>query len=210
MKLIDLSHPLSCHMPVYPGTPAPAAEPLYTMERHGFRETALRLTSHTGTHMDAPAHMLPHGKELDQYDASAFAGRGFVLDCWGQHAITKEMLLRHEMAIRRCDWLLFYTGWDAYWGSERYFSGFPVLTAEAAELAAHLGLKGVGEDCISLDPCGDPSFPNHMTILGSGLLNVENLQGLGPLAGREFTFLALPLPLPHADGAPCRAAAILN
>lgn len=209
MTVIDLSHPISRDMPVYPGTPVPETNPLYTMERHGFRETALSFTSHTGTHLDAPAHMIAGGATLDQFPASAFVGRGYVLDCWGRSSITAELLRQHEAHIRSCDWLLFYTGWDSYWDSERYFIGFPLLTPEAAALLCQMGLTGVGLDCLSLDACGDPTFPNHMTLLGHGLLNAENLCGLDRLLGKSFMFSALPLPFSRSDGAPCRAAAIL-
>ncbi len=66
------------------------------------------------------------------------------------------------------------------------------------------GLKGVGEDSISLDPCDTTDYPNHMILLGAGLINTENLTGLETLVGKTFTFLTLPLKWEHADGSSCR------
>jgi len=75
---------------------------------------------------------------------------------------------------------------------------------------ASLGLKGVGEDSISLDPCDTEDYPNHMILLGAGLVNTENLTGLEALVGKTCTFLTLPLKWEHADGSSCRAMAMLR
>ena len=57
MKIIDLTHTISEDMPVYPGTEPPVLKPANTYEKDGFRETLLSLYSHTGTHVDPPAHL---------------------------------------------------------------------------------------------------------------------------------------------------------
>ena len=154
--------------------------------------------------------MLPNGRTLDDFPAETFAGRGFVLDCRGAAEITLPMLRRQEEALGEAEFLLFCTGWDRYWGQPRYYEGFPCLTAEAAEYAASLGLKGAGGDSISLDPCDTTDYPNHMILLGAGLVNTENLTGLEALVGKTFTFLTLPLKWEHADGSSCRAMAMLR
>ena len=84
MKMLDLTHCITPEMPVYPGTEPPRLTAACTMEKDGFRETLLEMYSHTGTHMDAPAHMLPSGRTLDDFPAETFAGRGFVVDCGGR------------------------------------------------------------------------------------------------------------------------------
>ena len=94
MKMLDLTHCITPEMPVYPGTEPPRLTAACTMEKDGFRETLLEMYSHTGTHMDAPAHMLPNGRTLDDFPAETFAGRGFVLDCRGAAEITLPMLRR--------------------------------------------------------------------------------------------------------------------
>ena len=94
MKMLDLTHCITPEMPVYPGTEPPRLTAACTMEKDGFRETLLEMYSHTGTHMDAPAHMLPSGRTLDDFPAETFAGRGFVVDCRGAAEITLPMLRR--------------------------------------------------------------------------------------------------------------------
>ena len=81
MRIIDLTQLISPDMPVYPGTEPPRLDPANTYEANGFRETLLTLFSHTGTHMDAPAHLFPGRTTLDAFPASQFVGKALVLDC---------------------------------------------------------------------------------------------------------------------------------
>ena len=146
MKILDLTHLIEEALPVYPETEPPKLTPSNTFEQHGFRETLLTMGSHTGTHMDAPAHMLRDGKTLDQFPADKYIGTAYVLDCsdLAGKEIPKARLQLHASEIEAADFLLFYTGWEKYWGSEQYFSPFPVLSLEAAEYLAAFPLKGVG------------------------------------------------------------------
>ena len=81
MQVIDLTQTIGETMPVYPGTEQPRLTPTNTIEKDGFRETLLRMYSHTGTHMDAPAHILPGAPTLDVLPAEKFTGRACVVDC---------------------------------------------------------------------------------------------------------------------------------
>lgn len=206
MKVYDLTHTIKNDMPVYPGTEQPRLTTACTIEEAGYRETLLHMFSHTGTHMDAPAHMLPEGTTLDSYDAEKFTGTALVVDCRGQAAITLPLLKGYDLT--GVDFVLFCTGWDRKWGSDDYYEGFPCLTAEAAAYLAALPLKGVGEDSISLDPCDSVDFPNHITLMRADFVNMENLKGLDALLGRRFTFVTLPLKFENSDGCSCRAIAM--
>lgn len=208
--ILDLTHCISPEMPVYPGTEHPILTTACTIREAGYRETILHMYSHTGTHMDAPAHMIEGGRTLDAFPAETFVGPGFVLDCRGLREIPLSLLRAHEDEIRRADFLLFCTGWDKRWGRAEYYEDFPCLTPEAAAFVAALSLKGIGEDCISIDPCDSVDFPNHITLLGAGLVNTENLKALDALLGKEFTFITLPLKFENADGCSCRAVAMMD
>ena len=80
MAIIDLTYPIATGMPVYPGSPSPEIHSIARFEADGFREKHLVLGSHTGTHMDAPYHMLQRGKPLDQFPASHFVRPGLCID----------------------------------------------------------------------------------------------------------------------------------
>ena len=81
MKVIDLTQTISNAMPVYPGTAPARLEVVNTYEKDGFRETLLSMTSHTGTHMDAPFHLFGHRTKLDEMSAAQFVGKALVIDC---------------------------------------------------------------------------------------------------------------------------------
>lgn len=206
MKVYDLTHTIKNDMPVYPGTEQPQLTTACTIEEAGYRETLLHMFSHTGTHMDAPAHMLLDGAVLDSYDADKFTGTALVVDCRGEVDISLPLLKRYD--LDGVDFVLFCTGWDKKWGTPDYYEGFPCLTPDAAAYLATLPLKGVGEDSISLDPCGSVDFPNHITLLRADFVNTENLTGLDALIGRRFTFVTLPLKFENSDGCSCRAIAM--
>ena len=72
--IIDLTHTITPDMPMYPGSAAPTIEPTGSLTRNGYRETRLTIASHTGTHMDAPSHMLARGSTLEVLPA--FRRRG--------------------------------------------------------------------------------------------------------------------------------------
>ena len=81
MKVIDLTHTIMPQMPVYPGTEPPVFSPANTYEKHGFKETKLSFYTHTGTHMDPPAHLFADRTTLDQFPPEQFIGRALVIDC---------------------------------------------------------------------------------------------------------------------------------
>ena len=206
MTAHELTHTIRNDMPVYPGTEQPKLTTACTIQEVGYRETLLHMYSHTGTHMDAPAHMLLDGAALDSYGAGKFTGTAVVVDCRGQESISLPLLQSYD--LDGVDFVLFCTGWDQKWGSPDYYEGFPCLTADAAAYLAALPLKGVGEDSISLDPCDSVDFPNHITLLRADFVNTENLKGLDALVGRRFTFVTLPLKFENSDGCSCRAIAM--
>ena len=206
MKVYDLTHTIQNDMPVYPGTEQPKLTTACTIEAVGYQETLLHMLSHTGIHMDAPAHMLLDGAALDSYPGEKFAGTAVVVDCRERESISLPLLQSYD--LDGVDFVLFCTGWDKKWGSPDYYEGFPCLTADAAAYLATLPLKGVGEDTISLDPCDSVYFPNHIALLGADFVNTENLTGLDALIGRRFTFVTLPLKFENSDGCSCRAIAM--
>lgn len=209
--IIDLTHTISPECSVYPGTPAPSFSPASTMARDGYRETMLQMSSHTGTHMDAPRHMLPDGSGLDQLPISQFCGKAMVLDVSGfapGQSISADFLRAQNGRLRAVDFALFYTGWEKRWDTDAYFEdAFPVPDEAAARYLVSCGLKGVGTDAISVDPIRSTDFPAHKILLSGGLVTVENLC-LKKLVGRKnVMFFALPLKFLNADGAPVRAIA---
>lgn len=204
--IYDLSYTVGPDTMAYPGTEKPSLTVMNTVERDGFQETLLRMYSHSGTHMDAPAHMLKGGAWLDALPAGRFCGRAYVADCtaYGEGG---EIPAEALPCLDDIDFLILSTGWERFWGDERYFGRFPVLSAEAADKVAAAGLSGVGVDMMSVDPMDTRDFPVHMRFFRAGMVIIENLRGLAPLRGGYAEIYALPLKYENADGAPVRVIA---
>ncbi|WP_259780631.1 cyclase family protein [Aestuariispira ectoiniformans] len=79
MRIIDLSQPLYPDMPVYPGDPAVGMPVVHTMESHGWVLRELTMGSHTGTHVDAFAHMVEDGAALDDIPLERFCGKAIAI-----------------------------------------------------------------------------------------------------------------------------------
>lgn len=211
-EVVDLTRVFEEGMPVYPGTEGPRISNATTIAREGFAEKLLTVYSHTGTHMDAPAHMIEGAPTLDALPASTFLGKARVLDIssFAGGEAPLPALAPILPGPGEAEFILFRTGWSAHWGDAGYYEGFPVLSAELAQAVAALGLKGIGVDAISVDPVGSTAFERHLALLGRGLVIVENLGDLSTLAGRDFLFSCLPLRIRDADGSPVRAVAMVR
>ncbi len=211
MRVIDLSHPITADMPVYPGDPLPSLDVASTLEGIGYVTRRIAIGSHMGTHMDAPAHMIAGGRTLDAYPVGHFIGAAVALDLKARAARTIERaaLLPHQAIIAGNDFLLLNTGWYDYWGEDRYFVDYPVLSVDAALWLAGLGLRGVGVDTASVDGGNATEYAIHHAFLSRDMVIVENLTNLAALPpDAGFTFVAFPLCIDQADGSPVRAVGI--
>jgi kynurenine formamidase len=212
MKAIDLTQLISPDMPVYPGTEGPRITNATSIERDGFAEKLITMYSHIGTHMDAPAHMIPGAFTLDQFPVGTFIGKAIVIEVPGSTGgvIGLGLLEAQADRLQACDFVLFNTGWDTKWGQASYFCDFPVLSPEAARWLSSQDLKGLGFDCISVDAVGSTDMTIHKILLGAGLVIVENLCQLAALHDKIFTFSCLPLRIPDSDGSPVRAVGLVS
>ncbi len=209
LKIYDLSHLITEDMPVYPGTEQPVLKTVCTHAEHGYFEKKLTMYSHTGTHLDAPAHGIKGGKTLDMYALEQFYGRALVIDCTGlgEPAVSVQHLSAFEQGLRTVDFVLLRTDWSNCWGRDRYFSGFPVLSEQAARWLMGFELKGVGVDTISVDAADSEDYAVHRVIMEHGVVIIENLTNLAALPDKELMFSCFPLKMDNSDGSPTRAVA---
>ena len=213
MKVIDLTHTIKENMPVFPGTEPPKLAPASTFETDGFRETLLTMFSHTGTHMDAPAHVREDGITLDKFPADKFVGKAIVIDCSDLSEgdiIDISYIDKYKGMIEYADFVLFKTNWDKYWDTPKYFDKFPVISEEVADYLIKTNKKGIGLDVISVESIDSEDLPIHHKILKNNLVIIENLCNLDQIDSQLFTFCALPLKFLNSDGASVRAVAIID
>ncbi len=205
--IVDLTHTLKNEITVYPGTVSPIFEQGNTIEKDGFAELNMTMCTHTGTHMDAPAHIIPNAKSLNDFTLDKFIGSGIVVDCSGKESISLEFLKLIEGKIEQTDYILFYTGWHKKWNTPNYFDEFPSLTQKAVEWLLKFKLKALGFDTISVDKLTDVKLPNHHLLLQREILIIENMTNLDKLIGNFFELNCIPLKIENSDGSPIRAFA---
>lgn len=206
---IDLTHMIEKNMPFYPGTGAPKITQKNTVETDGFAEVEICFYSHTGTHMDAPAHMVKGGKTLDEYPVEHFFGKAFLLDL--RDGIPDlNVLLKLKSQLETVDFIILYTGWSDYWGDERYFKDFPVLPIEHVNWLLSLGIRGFGMDAISIDPVDTVTFENHHAVFSNNGTITENLTNLSAIKSLIFDIIMMPLKNKNSDGISIRAVAVVD
>lgn len=212
MRIVDLTHGISGEMPVYPGTKPPEIIEACTLEKEGFREKKLSFYSHTGTHMDAPAHILEGARTLDRYPVDHFIGRAVSIDLTHLKKPVIEVvdLVSCRSDIAACEFILLNTGWSRYWKEEEYFGRYPVLAPSAAQWLCGFGLKGVGVDTISVDAMDSAELSVHRVLLSREMVIIENLANLHALPEAPFLFSCLPLRIGDCDGSPVRAVAMIE
>ena len=117
MRVIDLTHTIKEDMPVYPGTGTPKLLPANSYEENGFKETLVSFYSHTGTHVDPPAHLFADRTTLDAFAPEQFLGKALVIDCTHLRegeAIGMKELSKYGGKADAVDFLLFATGWALF------------------------------------------------------------------------------------------------
>lgn len=215
MTFVDLSYPLSSNTPLFPGTPCVELESIERTEdppptgRRSLNVTRLSMVVHTGTHMDAPFHFFPSGLTIDQMPLEQCMGPASLLkltDLATGSEIDLTAVPGLKDKLSRTRKLILNTGWARHWGSPRYFTDHPRISAESAAFLVDCGINLIGVDMPSVDR---PPFPAHLAFLGNGIAIVENLTNLDAVEADEFQLTVLPLKLMGRDASPVRAIAFV-
>jgi len=206
VTLVDLSHPITTGMPVWPGDPEVALVTAATVPTHGYNLHSVHLGSQTGTHVDAPFHVDDALPTLDQLPLDRFTGPALVADLRGQDGPIRPEDLDH-LELRPGVVLLLCTGWSRHWGHDEY-ANHPWLDPSAARLLLGFGIRTVGIDAPSIDEPGSADLPTHHVLARAGVVIAENLTNLDQVPTGATVWL-LPLPIAGTDGAPVRAVAVI-
>ena len=209
--LIDLTMPMSARTIPFPGHPPTELEPLHSPSAtEGLRNTVMRSSLHTGTHIDAPSHFVAGGASIDQIPIERFWRPALRIDLGETAPRTRIDLARLDAAGFSPSQageaiLLLATGWtDRAWQSERLFEDMPMLDEDAALAIAAARPAALGLD-FAVD--GGAPWANHATLLGAEVALIENLMGLRALPREGFEVIAFPQRLAGVSAAPARVVA---
>ncbi|HEY8258988.1 MAG TPA: cyclase family protein [Gemmatimonadales bacterium] len=214
MAFLDLSHTIVNGMTTYPGLPGPIICDYLSREasrgRYGpgveFQIGKIEMVANTGTYVDAPFHRYADGKDLAGLPLESLADLRAVVIEATSHAVD---VAAFEGTDVRAAAVLVRTGWDRHWGTPRYLTGNPYLTAGAAKYLVDQKAALVGIDSLNIDDLNDLSRPVHSSLLGADIPIVEHLCRLEQLPRQGFRFSAVPPRVAGFGTWPVRAFASL-
>ncbi|TSC67924.1 MAG: arylformamidase [Parcubacteria group bacterium Gr01-1014_72] len=202
MSIIDISLPLSDKTLIYPGNAPMEVSAWKTMPEHPTRLSKIVMGSHTGTHVDAPAHAVEGAAPLDAIPLETLVGLCRVLDLTG---IVGESITANDLKIQgveRGERILAKTKNSAR-GFDKFFEDYMYLSGGGAEYLADIGIALFGIDYLSVKKRGSPDQRPHTALLSKNIPIIEGLDLSRAPAGK-YTLVCLPLKFIGIEGAPAR------
>ena len=200
-RIYDITVPLAAGMSTYPGDPPFVLESVQRSGDSPFELSRLSLSTHTGTHVDAPGHFVPGGASVDQLPLEILLGKARVVELLVRETVGRVDLealdLRDDLRV------LLKTRMSGQLLRSGYHQDHVHLSEDAALYLAQAGIKLVGIDYLSVDRFGSTDFPAHRALLGAGVIVLEGLD-LSEVEPGEYEMACLPLRIAGGDGAPAR------
>lgn len=197
MQLVDLSLSLNNETPVFPGDPKVNIRP-FKIDNDGTSIHEYYFSGHTGTHIDAPSHFYPKGKNHSDIPIEKYTGKGILIDARERKLIDKDVL--NSINIDKDTIVLFWTDWVKKNHQQDYYTEYPVISNVLADELVRLKVNIVGIDFPNPDK---PPYSVHKILLKGEVLIIENLCNLDKLQGKRFKIFAFPLKV-DTDGIPVR------
>ncbi len=212
MITLDLTLTISKNLPTFPGSPKPEFIPWHTIDKNGYNLELLFMSSHSGTHIDAPFHFIKNGKKIHEIPVKRLLTNAILIKLrkTENQAITKNDIIKFEKKygiIPTNATIIFATGWQKNLKSKHYFEKNPGLSVSAARYLSLKKTNLVGIDSPSIDLGYEKQFSVHKILSKNNILIVENLTNLEKILKNPFKLIILPLKLKDATGSPVRAIA---
>jgi len=210
VKVIDLTLTVSEKIPTFPGSPKPHFIEWETIPKDGYNLELLFLSTHTGTHIDAPFHFVKNGKKIHEIAPERLVNEAVLIRIGknSNRSISKTDIQNFEQKngkIENGSTVIFYTGWQKNLNKEFYFTENPGLSVSAAKYLVSKKINMVGIDSPSIDLGTDSKFSVHHVLAKNNILIVENLANLNKIKSNNFHLITSPLKLKNATGSPIRA-----
>ncbi len=207
--IYDISVPISNVMPIWPGDPKVTIRQVSSIANGDEANVSqIRMSVHTGTHIDAPRHFFNDGKTIDQIPLEKLTGGVLVMDLGDDvDEISEDMLRLHPQLedLLNASKVLFKTKNSKLWGRypDVFIKDYVGINASAAHFLAALNLDLIGLDYLSIAPFTETDQP-HQTLLAKEIVLLEGINLTGVAAG-SYELFCLPLNIVGCEGAPARA-----
>ncbi|CAH2713822.1 Kynurenine formamidase [Neobacillus rhizosphaerae] len=200
-KWMDISQRLENQIPVWPGDTPFSYKVSWSKEDSGSVNVGqMTMSTHTGTHIDAPFHFDNDGKRVNELDINLYIGPALVIHVPNVTSIGVKELA--GMDIENVTRLIIRT--DAWQERQVFPDSIPPIEPALAAYLAELGVRLLGLDLPSVDPLDSKDLSAHHELNRYGIHILEGLV-LDDVAPGDYELAALPLPLVEADGSPVRA-----
>lgn len=163
---------------------------------------AVTLSTHTGTHADAPLHYEAGGAPIESIPLDHFVGDAWVVEIPEDADFIRPAHVE-DVPFDRFRRVLFRTR-SSRVADDVWAPDFTAFDPETVEYLARHGVVLVGTDAPSVDPADSTVLPAHHALARCGIVNLENLL-LRDVAPGGYRLAALPLKLAGLDAAPVRA-----
>jgi len=204
MKIYDVSMEINEDMKVYKNIEEkkPKLKFLKTFKKDGYNESRIAMDIHTGTHIDAPLHMMDKGQTIENIDLNKLITTCYVLDLTHiKDAITKDDLI--DKNIKENEFILLKTK-NSY--DKEFNFNFIYLDKSGATYLSLLNVIGVGIDSLGIER-SQKEHETHHILMKDNIIIIEGLQ-LKEVPEGRYLMYALPLKIKGADGAPARVVLI--
>lgn len=210
-RIIDVSLGIGNDLLTWPGDPGVSVERAKLLERGDPANVSeIHMGSHTGTHVDPPVHFIDGADPVDRLDLEVFYGEAVVADLRDADEVGPKELEALELP-GEVERLLCRTRNSDLWTQARpsFPKDYVAVSPDGARWIVDRELKLVGVDFLSVEKTVGPDHPVHKTLLGGGTIIVEGLN-LSRVEPGTYKFVCLPLKVMGGDGAPARAALIVE
>ena len=201
-NIIDISWPISENMTAYKDRRSVTITSTKQWQPDKVRESTIAIGSHSGTHIDAPAHFVEHGQTVDQIDLHALIGPCTVYDVihCDQTITAKDI---EKLDIQPGSRVLLKTKNSLLNQTSLFDASFVYVSADGAQALADKKILSVGIDYLGIERA-QPNHETHSILLTAGIIIIEGLR-LGHVQAGTYDLCCLPLCLPGLDAAPARA-----
>ena len=198
MRIIDISMPISEQMSVYKNKDEKRPK-IETKQQANITETLLNLDAHTGTHIDAPLHIIPGGDTISRFHLEQLICPCRILDFSKvSGGISREDLITKEVVSG--EFILLKTKNSFV---EGFQFDFVYLKEDGAKYLAELPVMGVGIDALGIER-DQPGHPTHKFLLEKSIPIIEGLRLKDAAWEGKYLLIAAPLSLVNTEAAPAR------
>lgn len=206
MKIIDISLSLNNKTSVYPGNVPIQVSIHHAMPEYATQLSSITFGSHSGTHIDAPAHAILGALTIEQISLECFVGPCRVFDFSRETNESVTLSMLESKKIKIGERVLLKTR-NSLRGFKEFYDDYVYLNGDAADYLAELGVTLVGIDALSIKKRADSDHRPHLSLLKKNIPIIEGLD-LSSVNEDEYELVCLPLNFTEIDGAPARAVLI--